>query len=80
MSVTIEGIDYVSIAAVAKELATTEMKILMLLKRQALAGEQIEGDWYITAASLAAYDANAPVAETELSCRSTCTSATCGCH
>lgn len=78
MKVTIAGTEYLPIAEVAKELATTEIKILMLIKRKALEGELVEGAWYVTVTSLKEFDPTAY--EPQLpSCRSSCKSATCGC-
>jgi len=80
MTVVIDGIEYLPAAAAAEQLATTETKVLMLLKKNALAGDLIEGSWFVTTASLACYDRNASEQEKELSCRSSCSSSGCGCH
>ncbi|HJV36152.1 MAG TPA: hypothetical protein VJ604_13830 [Geomonas sp.] len=55
------------------------MKVLMLLRQKALRGERMDGRWFVTAASLADYDAGAaqPVVP---SCRTNCTSSGCGCR
>lgn len=80
MEVIIEGTQYLPIAAAAKQLATTELRILMLVKRDTLAGELVEGEWYISAASIAGYDASAEAASAVPACRTSCTASSCGCH
>ncbi len=80
MTVLIDGIEYLPVACAAEQLATTETRILMLLKRQALSGELIEGDWFVTAASLACYDRHATEPAKPPECRSSCSSTGCGCH
>jgi hypothetical protein len=80
MTVIIDGIEYLPAAAAAIQLATTETKILMLLKQKALTGELIEGDWFVTTASLACYDAHASDPEKQAQCRTSCSSTGCGCH
>lgn len=80
MTVEIDGIAYLPASEAALQLATTETKILMLLKQNALAGELIEGSWFVTAASLACYDAHSGDAEMQAKCLTSCSSKGCGCH
>ena len=80
MTELIDGVEYLPAAAAAGQLATTEMKILMLLKKGALKGELIDGSWYVTTASLSCYDPKGTEPESELSCRSSCSASRCGCH
>jgi hypothetical protein len=61
-------------------LATTQTKILMLLKQRELCGQLIEGSWFLTTASLACYDPEAREPEKQLQCRTGCSSSGCGCH
>ena len=76
----INGIEYLPAADVAEQLATTQMKILMLLKEKALAGELINGEWYVTTDSLACYDAHGQDQVKQQGCRTTCTSKGCNCN
>jgi hypothetical protein len=76
MTVVIDGIEYLPASVVAQKLETTETKILMLLKQKALGGELIEGSWFVTAASLACFDAHAREPEKQANCRTGCS----GCH
>lgn len=80
MTVHIDGIDYLSVAEVAKQLATTEVKILMLLRKGALTGQQVDGAWLVTAASVAGYDPEACEPASPPSCRTSCSASSCGCH
>ena len=80
MTELIDGIEYLTAAAAARELATTEMKVLMLLKKGALKGEMIDGSWFVTAASLSCYDPKSATPETDSSCRTSCKASSCGCH
>ena len=80
MTVVIDGIEYLPASVAAEHLATTETRILMLLKQKALCGDQIEGAWYVTTDSLACYDPAARQAEKLLQCRTSCKASGCGCH
>lgn len=78
MTVIIDGNEFISAAEVAAQLGTTELKVLLLLRQNALCGEQIDGSWFVTSASFACYDADA-AAPAIPSCRSTCSGSGCGC-
>lgn len=80
MTVVMDGIEYLPAATAAEQLATTETKILMLLKQKSLSGELSEGIWYVTTASLACYDKHSSHQEDPLPCRTSCSSSGCGCH
>jgi len=81
MTVMIEGTEYLPVSTVAKQLGTTELKVLMLLRQQALTGEQVGGIWQVTAQSLAAYRPPAPgEPAAEPRCRTGCGATACGCH
>lgn len=79
MTMVINDVEYVPAAAAAAQLATTEMKILMLLKNNALSGEMIDGSWFVTAASLAGYRPSAEAGQVP-GCRTSCSGSGCGCH
>jgi hypothetical protein len=77
MTVEINGIPSVPAAVAAEELATTQLKILMLIKQKALCGEMIDGEWYVTRESLFSYDPEEEKPEIgKHECRSGCG----GCH
>ena len=56
---TIEA-EKLSVAEVATSMKTTQLNVMMHIKRGLLAGEEIDGTWYVAADSLASYlsDAN----------------------
>lgn len=68
-----------TVAASAEALATTPTKILMLLKNGALKGEEISGEWFIDADSLACCKAHGIDMKTANGCASYCSSGGCGC-
>ena len=80
MTVLIDGIEYLPVTAAAQQLSTTQTRILMLLKRQILSGELIEGCWFVTTASLACYDRQASEPAKQQGCRTSCGGSACGCH
>jgi len=80
MTVVIDGVEYIAAADAAEQLSTTETRILMLLKQKALLGEMLDGEWFVTTASLACYDKHAAEPEKQLQCRTSCSSSGCGCH
>ncbi len=80
MTVMINGSEYLPAADAAKQIATTPMKILMLLKEKALTGELINGEWYVATDSLACYDAHGQDPARQMGCRTSCTSTGCGCR
>lgn len=80
MTTIIDGIEYLPITEVARQLETTETRILMLLKQQVLTGELVEGTWLLTTASVLGFDAKAQATAAPAGCRTSCTSSVCGCH
>lgn len=78
MTVMIDGIEYLSLTAVAEQLTTTETRVLMMLKEKVLLGGLIEGDWFVSSASLACYDRLAPYPVKLPACASNCSSG-CAC-
>lgn len=80
MTVAIDAKEYLPAAAAAAQLATTEMKILMLLKKGALNGDLIDGSWYVTASSLASYRPEVIDPGAGSQCRTSCGGSGCGLH
>lgn len=80
MTKSMDAEEYVTLADAAQALSTTETRILMLLKQKALQGTPCEGGWLIARASLDSPNARRVEAERQLSCRSSCSSSTCGCR
>ncbi|WP_026842474.1 hypothetical protein [Citrifermentans bremense] len=80
MPVSIDESRYLTAAETAVLLSTTETKVLMLVKRRVLEGELYGDIWMISRASVENYDPKRTEAKDELSCRTGCSSSTCGCH
>ncbi|KIH75994.1 hypothetical protein SAMN05660860_02831 [Geoalkalibacter ferrihydriticus] len=71
--------DLVTIEEAAAMLGTTTVNILMNLKRNLLQGQEIDGHWHVSKASLAAHGGDTKAAVSKPLCqRSTCGS--CGQH
>ena len=80
MTEIIDGKEHVTAAEAAEELATTETKILMLLKRKVLEGTLSDQGWFISRASLDRFDGGQPEPDRLPSCSLGCTGSRCGCH
>ncbi|PLX93306.1 MAG: DNA-binding protein [Desulfuromonas sp.] len=63
-----------SVDAVAARLGTTKMNVLMHIKRGVLAGEELDGGWFVTAEALEAYEKSFGSEKQQL-CRSACSKA-----
>ena len=48
----VAGTNYVVLAEAAQLLETTEMRVLMMLKKNELQGKQVDEAWYVDRASL----------------------------
>ena len=79
MAPIIDGSECITAEAAAEQLATTTMKILMLLKDNALQGTLVEGEWYVTADSVACYKSHGSDHAEQRSCRTSCSGGGCGC-
>lgn len=80
MTEMIDGIEHVTAAEAATELSTTETRVLMLLKRKALEGTLSDQGWFITRNSLDCFEQQGANDMQQFACRTSCTSAGCGCH
>ncbi len=79
METIIEGAPHVPIAEAAQELKTTHLRVLMLLKRNALSGCQVEGEWYVEKSSLDCLQRHGIDPVGTVNCATSCNSSTCGC-
>ena len=76
-------VEKLTVNEVATTMKTTPMNVMMHIKRGLLAGEEIEGSWYVSADSLASYlsDANRGVNGSVCKAKSHCgqgCSSSCG--
>lgn len=79
MAILIGGVEHVTAEAAAQQLSTTPMRILMLLKAQALEGSQVDGVWYVSQPSLACALAHGTDQHVAKGCHTHCSSSGCGC-
>ena len=76
-------IEKLSVADVATSMKTTPINVMMHIKRGLLAGEEIDGAWYVPADSLASYlsdagrGSNGSVCKAKSHCGGSCSS-NCG--
>ena len=70
----------VPIAEAAALLATTETRILMMLKKNELQGNQVDGDWFVDKASLQLCGKPLPSDIVKKGCGGGCGSGGCGSH
>lgn len=80
MTVIIDGTEYLTAAAAARQLLTTEMKILMLLRHKELKGKFQEGCWLVTRDSVDSYSPAEPAPKKGSACSTGCGGTHCGCH
>lgn len=71
--------EYLSLSEAATALSTTEMKILMLLKRKALTGRMVDDEWQVARNSIDAYEPGQAEVNPQPHCSASCSSARCGC-
>lgn len=80
MTVIIDGTEYLTAAAAARQLLTTEMKILMLLRHSELHGKLQEGCWLVTRDSVYSYHPSESRPKNVSACSTGCGGTHCGCH
>lgn len=80
MIMVLDGTAYVTIEQAAETLATTIPGVLMLLKRKALHGIELDGRWLVSSGSVDCFKAHGKDMRQDLGCRSICTSGGCGCR
>ena len=69
----------VSIMEAARELGTTHLRLLMLVKQGSLAGEMRDGEWFIPRKAIESFKAEGGDSRADLACKASCKAATCGC-
>ncbi|BEH11276.1 hypothetical protein GSUET_28880 [Geobacter sulfurreducens subsp. ethanolicus] len=71
--------DLVPIHDAARELGTTHLRLLMLVKHGSLAGELCDGEWFLPRHAVEQFRATGGDSRADLACRATCKSSSCGC-
>lgn len=74
----IDGVAHVTATAAAQELQTTQLKVLMLIKQNALTGCMVEGEWFVTGESLECAKLHGVDTKVQKQCKSACSG--CGGH
>jgi hypothetical protein len=70
----------IPIAEAAAHLETTEMNVLMHIKRGLIAGEEREGGWYISTASLDELQNNSGGSKTDVVVKNSCAGCSGNCN
>ena len=65
-------VEFIPAAEAAARLKTTELNVLMHVKRGKLVGRELDGRWEISLASLDGLQEGGPVAKGEVLCRPAC--------
>jgi hypothetical protein len=55
MELIIEETQYLPIEEAAREMGTTHLRILMLIRRNMMKGCQVDGEWYVEKCELACF-------------------------
>ena len=74
-----EKSELVTADTAAQELATTPMRVLMLIRRQSLQGEMIDGEWHVLRQSLDYFKIHGSDEAEQDGCRTSCTASGCHC-
>lgn len=80
METMTEGTPHVTIEEAARELGTTHLRVLMLLKHRVLSGSQVAGAWYVERTSLDTLKEDGLPGMEPAGCRASCTASSCGCN
>jgi hypothetical protein len=79
MSQEAKGEEMVAAEEAAKAMQTTVLSVMMHIKRKLLDGYELDGKWYVGAASLAAFLAQRGGETAPVVCRSGCAAKKGGC-
>ncbi len=79
MELLVEGSPHVTVDAAARELQTTHLRVLMLLKHRVLTGCLVDGEWHVEQSSLDALKRDTIPRPEPPTCKTSCTAVSCGC-
>jgi len=68
------------IGEAAKEVGTTRLRLLMLIKQGELQGELRDGEWYVGRDALAGFAVADRDNRLAMACAAECKALSCGCH
>jgi hypothetical protein len=80
MEKIVDGVPHISIEEAAGELATTPLRILMLIREGVMKGCQLEEEWYVDMNSMACFRAYGVEGEKPKACQGSCASGGCSGH
>ncbi len=72
--------DLISILDAAREVGSTHLRLLMLIKQGKLPGEMRDGQWFVSRNSLADFATVEGEARTAPACAASCKASSCGCQ
>lgn len=72
--------DQISILDAAKEVGSTHLRLLMLIKQGVIQGELRDGEWYVSRDVLAGFAAADRESRPVLACAASCMASSCGCR
>jgi hypothetical protein len=75
----LDGKPHVEAEDAARELQTTHLRLLMLLKQEKLAGCQVGGEWFVERSSLDCLKKHGLDPLEMAACRTSCSASSCGC-
>jgi len=78
MEKIINGVPHIPIEDAAGELNTTQLRLLMLIKRDVMKGCQVDGEWYVEKGSLVCFRSYDTDDAKPGGCKGTCSSGGCG--
>ncbi|RNC66694.1 MAG: hypothetical protein ED859_16005 [Desulfuromonadales bacterium] len=71
--------ELVPIMDAAREMGSTHLRLLMLVKQGTLEGEMVDGEWFIPRAAMDRFNAVGGDSREDLACKTSCTKSSCGC-
>jgi hypothetical protein len=72
--------DLISVLEAAREVGSTHLRLLMLIKQGKLPGEMRDGEWFVSKESLADFAAVEGEARSGPACAASCKASSCSCR
>ena len=78
MEKIINGVTHIPIEDAARELKTTHLRILMLVRQDVMKGCQVDGEWYVEKGTMGCFISYETEAAKAGGCKGGCASGGCG--
>jgi len=78
MELIIEETQYIPIAEAAREMETTHLQILILIRRNMMKGCEVDGEWYVEKSAIPSFKDLVMDDNKAVGCRASCASGGCG--